>query len=61
MSMPIQRRLRRWATAIAVPHPQKGSRTVSPSLELALMMRSRRASGSSQAFAALGAAACGSE
>ena len=38
-SMPIQRRLSRSAATVAVP--QKGSRTTSPALLLALMMRSR--------------------
>jgi hypothetical protein len=33
------------ATCMVVPQPQKGSRTTSPSLELALRMRSSRASG----------------
>ena len=31
MSIPIQRRFNRWATAIVVPHPQNGSSTRSPS------------------------------
>ena len=43
--MPIQRRLSRSAATVAVPHPQKGSSTTSPSLLLALMMRSSNASG----------------
>ena len=34
MSMPIQRRLSCWATTIAVPQPQNGSSTTSPSLLL---------------------------
>lgn len=45
MSMPIHRRSRRCAAATVVPQPQKGSRTTSPSLLLAEMIRSRRASG----------------
>ena len=45
MSMPIQRRLSFCAAAMAVPQPQKGSSTMSPSLLLAWMMRSSRASG----------------
>ena len=45
MSMPIHSRPRFWAAWRAVPHPQKGSRMVSPSLVDALMMRSRSARG----------------
>ena len=45
MSMPIHLRFRRSATAIAVPQPQNGSRTTSPSLLDARMMRSSSASG----------------
>ena len=40
MSMPIQRRLSRSATADVVPQPQNGSSTRSPSLLLARMTRS---------------------
>jgi hypothetical protein len=42
MSMPIHSRLRRCAAAIAVLHPQKGSKMVSPSLLLALIIRSNK-------------------
>jgi len=45
MSMPIQRRSSFWAAWTAVPQPQKGSRTMSPGLEEAEMMRSRRVRG----------------
>ena len=45
MSMPIQRRPRFSAATQAVAQPQKGSSTTSPSLDDALMMRSRRARG----------------
>ena len=46
MSMPIQRRLSRSAAAMAVPQPHRQrSSTTSPSLLLALTMRSSRASG----------------
>ena len=45
MSMPIHWRPRFWAATSAVPQPQKASSTMSFSLLLALMMRSRRASG----------------
>jgi hypothetical protein len=45
ISIPFQRRLRRSATARAVPQPQKGSRTLSPSLLLALITLAKRASG----------------
>ena len=45
MSMPIQRRFSFCAACTAVPQPQKGSSTTSPSLLDALMMRSRRARG----------------
>ena len=45
MSMPIQRRPRFSAATQAVAHPQKGSSTTSSSLDEALMMRSRSASG----------------
>ncbi len=44
-SQAIQRRLRRCATAGVVPPPQKKSATTSPSLEEALMIRSRMPSG----------------
>ncbi len=44
-SMPMYLRPSFCATAIAVPQPQKGSRTMSPGLLDALIMRSRRASG----------------
>ena len=45
MSIPIHRLSSFWAAATVVPHPQKGSRTTSPSLLLAWMIRSRRATG----------------
>ena len=45
MSTPIQRLPSFWATAAVVPEPIKQSRTKSPSLEEALIMRSKRASG----------------
>ena len=45
MSQAIQRRPSFCATAAVVPEPMKQSRTRSPGLEEALMMRSRRASG----------------
>jgi|GEM_PF-3926363 len=45
MSMPTQRRPSFCAATVAVPQPQKGSRTTSPSLDEALMMRSSSASG----------------
>src|SRR5215211_4897980 len=45
MSMPIHWRFRRSATAMVVPQPQKGSRTTSPRLLLAWIMRSNSASG----------------
>ena len=44
-SMPIQRRFSFCAAWTVVPQPQNGSSTVSPSLEEAEMMRSRRATG----------------
>jgi uncharacterized membrane protein len=44
-SHPMKRRLSLIATAQVVPPPQKKSATTSPSLEEALMMRSKRASG----------------
>ena len=40
--MPIHLRPSRSATATAVPHPQNGSSTTSPSLLLAWMMRSSK-------------------
>ena len=43
--MPIHLRPSFWAAWIAVPQPQNGSSTTSPGLLLALMMRSRRATG----------------
>ena len=45
MSMPIHCRERFSAATSAVPHPQKASRTMSFGLLLALMIRSKRASG----------------
>ena len=36
MSIPIQRLPSFWAAAMVVPHPQKGSKTVAPSLLLDL-------------------------
>ena len=45
MSMPIQRRPSFCAAAMVVPQPQNGSRTTSPGLLLAAMMRSRSARG----------------
>jgi len=41
MSIPIQRRFSFCAACTAVPQPQKGSSTTSPSLLDALMMRSK--------------------
>ena len=43
--MPTHLRPSLSATTQAVAQPQKGSRTMSPSLLLALMMRSKRAKG----------------
>jgi len=43
--MPSHWRLSRWLTAMAVPQPQNGSSTTSPSLLDARMMRSSSASG----------------
>jgi len=40
MSMPTDYRFSFRAAAIVVPHPQKGSRTISPSFEDAEMIRS---------------------
>ena len=45
MSMPIHCRPNFCAAWTAVPQPQNGSRTTSPGLLLALMMRSNKASG----------------
>ena len=45
MSMPIQRLPRFSAATQAVAQPQNGSSTTSPSLDDALMMRSKSASG----------------
>ena len=42
MSMPIHWRLSFWAAAMAVPQPQKGSSTTSPSFEDAWTMRSKQ-------------------
>ena len=45
MSIPIHCRPSFWAATIAVPQPQNGSRTTSPGLEDAAMIRSSSATG----------------